>query len=270
MKLAFSTLGCPGWSWEEIYATAKDLGLDGIEIRGLENEMFAPEAKPFRAENLDKTLQTLKNGRMELPMLTSGALLSDREHRGRFLAEGKSYIDLAEKVGARFVRVLGDENPAPAGFVDLSLVRASYLDLCAHAEGKNVQVLIETNGVLADSEVMASFMEDIDHPNAGVLWDIHHPWRFFSEAPEETLRHIGRHVRYVHIKDSVMKNGQVAYRMLGYGDVPVLDMLKGLRALGYDGYVSLEWVKRWNPDLQEPGVVFSHYASYMAHLIRQL
>ena len=270
MKLAFSTLGCPGWSWEEIYATAKDLGLNGIEIRGLENEMYGPEAKPFRPENIEKTLATLKTGKMELPMLTSGANLSDRENRGKALAEGKGYIDLAERVGAPFIRVLGDLNPAPAGFIDLSLVRASYLDLCEYAAGKEVKVLIETNGVLADSEVMASFMEGIQHPNAGVLWDIHHPWRFFEEAPEETINHIGRYVRYVHIKDSVMKNGKVSYRMLGYGDVPVLDMLKQLHALGYDGYVSLEWVKRWNPDLQEPGVVFSHYVSYMGHLIRQL
>ena len=35
MKTAFSTLGCPGWSWDEIFATAKDLGLDGIEVRGV-------------------------------------------------------------------------------------------------------------------------------------------------------------------------------------------------------------------------------------------
>ncbi len=203
-------------------------------------------------------------------MLTSGADLSDRENRGRFLSEGKSYIDLAEQVGASFVRVLGDRNPAPAGFVDLSLVRSSYLDLCDYAQGKGVQALIETNGVFADSEVMASFLEGLDHPGAGVLWDIHHPWRFFNETPEETINHIGRHVKYVHIKDSVMKNGKVSYRMLGYGDVPVLDMLKQLNALGYNGYVSLEWVKRWNPDLQEPGVVFSHFTSYMSHLSRAI
>ncbi len=43
-----------------------------------------------------------------------------------------------------------------------------------------------------------------------------------------------------------------------------------LHALGYVGYVSLEWVKRWNPDLQEPGVVFSHFVSYMGYLIRSL
>ena len=45
MKIAFSTLGCPGWSWDEIFATAKDMGLYGIEIRGVGNEMFAPKIK---------------------------------------------------------------------------------------------------------------------------------------------------------------------------------------------------------------------------------
>lgn len=40
MKLSLSTLGCPGWSWNEIFATAKDLGMNGIEVRGVANEMF--------------------------------------------------------------------------------------------------------------------------------------------------------------------------------------------------------------------------------------
>ena len=35
---------------------------------------------------------------------------------------------------------------------------------------------------------------------------------------------------------------------------------------GFDGFFSLEWVKRWNPDLQEPGIVFAHYKNYMDSL----
>ena len=35
MKIAFSTLGCPDFDWSDIYSMAKDLGFDGIEIRGL-------------------------------------------------------------------------------------------------------------------------------------------------------------------------------------------------------------------------------------------
>ena len=35
MKIAFSSLGCPDCSWTDMYTMAKDLGFDGIEIRGL-------------------------------------------------------------------------------------------------------------------------------------------------------------------------------------------------------------------------------------------
>ena len=55
MKIAFSTLGCPGWSWDEIFATAKDMGLDGIEIRGVGNEMFAPKIKALDEAHIGRT-----------------------------------------------------------------------------------------------------------------------------------------------------------------------------------------------------------------------
>ncbi|MEF9852645.1 MAG: hypothetical protein RR787_01525 [Hydrogenoanaerobacterium sp.] len=66
MKIAFSTLGCPGWSWDEIFATAKDLGFDGIEIRGVGSEIYAPKIKQFLPQNLDNTMQRLKNGGLQI------------------------------------------------------------------------------------------------------------------------------------------------------------------------------------------------------------
>ena len=48
MKLAFSTLGCPEWSWVDIQAMARDLGFDGIEIRGLGQEIQAAKVTARR------------------------------------------------------------------------------------------------------------------------------------------------------------------------------------------------------------------------------
>ena len=117
---------------------------------------------------------------------------------------------------------------------------------------------------------MRHFMEDADPAAAGVLWDIHHPYRYFGETPQQTYDNLGRWIRYVHVKDSVMQEDQTVYRMMGYGDVPVLDTLRVLSKNGYNGYVSLEWVKRWGPDLQEPGIDFSHFTNYMSLLEKQL
>ena len=67
-----------------------------------------------------------------------------------------------------------------------------------------------------------------------------------------------------------MVNGKVSYRMMGYGDVPLKSVLKELGRIGYKGYLSLEWLKRWNPELQEPGIVFAHFVSYMDYLASQI
>ncbi|MGI6621937.1 MAG: sugar phosphate isomerase/epimerase family protein [Acetivibrionales bacterium] len=270
MKLAFSTLGCPGWSWEEIYATCKDLGIDGIEVRGIESEIFAPDMKPFREENIGNTLNVLKRLRIEIPMLTSAAYLFDEDNQEEVYNEAKAYIDLARRIGTPYIRVLGDKDGVPGPERDLDLVKTQYQRICDYASDKNVTPLIETNGVLADSKVMADFIKAVNRPNSGILWDIHHPYRYFNEAPETTIDNLDGHIKYIHIKDSTTTEGVVIYRMLGYGDVPVLDCLKLLKKNGYDGYVSLEWVKRWYPDLQEPGVVFSHYVNYMSYLLRQI
>ena len=47
MKLSFSTIGCPSYAWTDIYPMAKDLGFDGIEIRSVAGNSFAPTAQPF-------------------------------------------------------------------------------------------------------------------------------------------------------------------------------------------------------------------------------
>ena len=44
MKTCFSTLACPNFTWQEIYSMAKDFGFDGIEIRGLGQDIFSVKA----------------------------------------------------------------------------------------------------------------------------------------------------------------------------------------------------------------------------------
>ncbi|HOV26694.1 MAG TPA: hypothetical protein PK566_10100 [Pseudobacteroides sp.] len=80
MKLAFSTLGCPDFSWNDIYSMAKDIGFDGIEIRGLGNEIFAVKAQPFTEAQLPQTVKKLSELRLEIPCLSSGCCLKYAEN----------------------------------------------------------------------------------------------------------------------------------------------------------------------------------------------
>lgn len=270
MKLAFSTLGCPDWRWSDIISTAKDLQFDGVEVRGVANEMYVPHIRAFDAEHIAKNTEKLRAMKLAVPMLASGVTLGapyDREQGPA--AAAKDYIDLAEKLGTPYIRVMATGRPEPEE-ADLSRAAELYEEICEYAREKKVTPLLETNGVLADSRKMAEFMEGIESRNKGALWDIHHPFRYFGEDPRETWRSIGRYVKYVHVKDSVNRGGTIVYRMMGYGDVPVFDALKTLGENHYDGFVSLEWVKRWNPDLEEPGIVFAHFMSYMGFLMERL
>ncbi len=269
MKLAFSTLGCPSWSWDEIFATAKDMRIDGIEIRGMENEMYAPKIRIFSEQNAAATLKRMESAGMEFAALTSGAALGMPDSRENGMREARDYIDLAARIGVPFVRVMITFSAGPVE-ADLNQARELYLELCDYAASKGTCVLIETNGLLADSARMKEFIAGANPAGSGVLWDIHHPYRFYGESPEETFANIGERIKYTHVKDSVMHEGKVVYRMMGYGDVPVFDALKVLSDSGYQGFITLEWVKRWNQELQEPGIVFYHYVNYMEYLMDQL
>ena len=67
MKISFSTLACPDYSWVDIYSMAKDVGFGGIEIRGLGQDIFAVHARPFTDERLPKTLEKLRSLNLEIP-----------------------------------------------------------------------------------------------------------------------------------------------------------------------------------------------------------
>ncbi|MEG1874039.1 MAG: sugar phosphate isomerase/epimerase [Angelakisella sp.] len=269
MKLAFSTLGCPDWTWDEIFATAKDIGIDGIEVRGIGKELYAPDMGLFAPQRAAATMERLRQANMAISAFTSGASLGLPDSREQAVPEVRGYLALAARTGVPYVRVLVSPTVEP-GDCDLTQAKELYQQLSAEAAALGVCLLIETNGPLCDSAAMARFLEGCDPQGSGVLWDVHHPYRFCGEAPELTYRRLGDRIRYLHVKDSVMKDGKVAYRMMGHGDVPVFDALKLLHDGGYDGFVTLEWVKRWNKELQEPGLVFYHFGTYMEYLLKQL
>lgn len=269
MKLAFSTLGCPDWSFDEIFAAAKDLGFDGIEIRGVENELYAPAVKAFSGAALAKTLERLKGARISVPILTSGACIGGEQEEHSAFSEIAAYMDLAGSLGTSFVRVMVSAKPQQEP-CDLALAARLYEKACRRGEQAGVTPLLETNGFFCDTAGLRKFMDRIPSENKGVLWDVHHPYRFHGEKPEQTASNLEGLIRHVHLKDSVLQDGKVSYRMMGSGDIPVSEALSSLKKMGYDGHLSLEWVKRWYPELQEAGIVFAHYVNYMNSRMKQL
>ncbi len=260
MKYGFSTVGCPEWSWDDITTAASDLGFDGIELRGVGKEIYLPKINIFSNENISRLKSTLQRLGLSIPCLASGAFLFDSSLADAAKNEVMDYIKLAVCLNTPFIRVLGDRDPAP-GHVDEEAVEKSLKELLPLAESEGITLLIETNGVYADSLKLKQLCERINHPSLGVLWDIHHPYRYFDESVEHTYKNLSKYIKHVHVKDSVMSDDKTIYKMIGYGDVPVAEALELLKSNGYDGFAVLEWVKRWNMNLEEPGIVLPHFLS---------
>jgi len=269
VKICFSTLGCPNWSWSEIISTAKDFGYDGIEVRGIGKELYVPGAKPFQQDRIEETKARLDDMGLEISCLTSYCLLEDKARNEQSYNEGKEYIDLANRLQVPYIRVLGDGRPQPSSEVDRDNVVYMLKKLGDYAKDKDVTVLIETNGVFAKSQVMESLMKEVNHTNVAVLWDIHHPFRFYNEPVEETYGRLRYYIKHVHIKDSVMGDDGLTYCLMGKGDVPIEKSIMLLKQDDYPGFISLEWVKRWYISLEEPGIVFSYFIKYIKKILEK-
>ena len=270
MKVGFSTLGCPDFSWSDIYSMASDLNFNGIEIRGLGDDIFAVNAKPFTDSQLPKTINKLYSLNLEISCLASGCALKNKEDYDKNISEITQYIVLAKKLGTPFVRVLGDLEPEPNGEVDDDFVIAALKLLGTIAQGFGVCLLVETNGVYADTARLKALLDKVKMSSVAALWDVHHTYRHMGETPVQSVTNLNEYIKNVHVKDSVIKNGKVTYRMMGEGDLPIIDMLDELNKIDYDGYVSLEWVKRWSNELGDAGVVFPQFANYMSSYINSI
>ena len=264
MKISFSTLACPDFEWSDIYSMAKDFQFDGIEIRGLGNDIFSVKAKPFSDAQLPKTVEKLKTLGLEIPCLSSGACLKFADKQEETTAEITAYAKLANRLGTPYIRILADLEPQPVDEVDDDAIAEFLKKLVPVAEEYNVTLLVETNGVYCDTKRLKKLLDKVGSRKIAALWDMHHPYRFKGELPSETVANLGEYIKYTHTKDSVSNNGKIEYKLMGEGDMPIKEMLEALKNVGYTGYVSLEWVKRWSNNLCDAGIVIPHYASFMA------
>ncbi|MBQ1501979.1 MAG: AMP-binding protein, partial [Firmicutes bacterium] len=264
MKISFSTLACPHMSWQEICCMAKDFGYDGIEIRGVGEQITFGNETPFSAREIDNTLAYIRSMGLEIPCLSSGANLKDPDKFEENAEEIIAYCQMAQKVGARYVRVLADLAPEPQGEVDDDFIMGVLMRLSHEAEKYNVILLAETNGVYSDSARLRKILDMVNSPYVAALWDIHHTVRFGHEDPATTWANLGDYIKHVHIKDSVVAaDGSIEYRIPGAGDLPLEDALNILKDNNFKGSVSLEWIKRWAENLAEAGIVVPAFIEYV-------
>ncbi|WP_121356563.1 sugar phosphate isomerase/epimerase family protein [Flavisolibacter nicotianae] len=261
--LAFSTLGCPDWSFQQITDFAAQHGYKGIEVRGIRRQMDLPLCEEFRSEEArKKTLAIMKQKGLLFVNLGSSTTLHFREgtERQKNLADGKRFIDLANQLDCPYVRVFPNNFPKEQEKNEtIDLISKGLLELGDYARDKKVTVLLETHGDAVRVDDLVTIMQAAKHSNVGLIWDVANMWTITKEPPDEAYRQLKNYIRHTHIKDAKLIDGKIQYTFLGEGDVPIFEAIDALAKGGYKGHYSFEWEKLWHPEIAEPEIAFADY-----------
>ncbi len=162
--IAFSTLGCPAWSFRTILDQADRLGYSAIELRGIAGEMDLPKVPELAGSRLAET----RKDRAALGLVVSDLGASARMHekdaatREKQLDEGRRFIDLAHALGVKYVRMFGDKMPeGEARDEVLKRVVDGFQKMAAHAKAAGVVVLIESHGDFTHSRDLEEILKGV-------------------------------------------------------------------------------------------------------------
>jgi fatty-acyl-CoA synthase len=269
MKLAFSTLGCPAWSLDQVTGAARDLGYEGVELRLLDGAVIPPDLAPAERQRVK---QHFAGAGVAIACLDTSARFTapDPAQRRAQEEDVRRYLALANAWETSLIRVFGG-NLAPGQSEEegVSLLAESLERLAPDAERAGVTVCLETHDAFSAGRLVGEVMRRVPSRGVAALWDTHHPYRM-GETAAETWGYIGERVVHTHVKDAVRRpDGSWQLCLLGQGEVPVREALGTWAANGYDGYVCVEWEKKWHPEIEEPEVAFPQHVETLRRYLAE-
>ena len=251
MRLSFSTIGWQDLGFDELVEAALDAELEGVEFYDLARRPdLAQKGGPFDRYNAQTTARRLREQGLSIPCLDSSCELAD----------AASVPALAELIAtARAMQIPAVS--APCYIDDEAAVRSNVAGLLPLAAEANVKLLIRTTGIYSDTARLRSLMDSFASDNLAALWEVHHPLRDHGEDPGDTIEHLGAYVAHVHLRDS---DEAGAYTVIGEGSLPIVEVVRALASIDYDGFVSLEWKPEWLEGMDDAGILLPHFANYMS------
>lgn len=264
MKLAFSTLGCPEWSIDQIMDTAVRCGYEGIELRGIRGGMLPDEIECLLPENREKTLKTLAEKGLKLCVYGTSVHFHDPEDVEKQYQIALEALKFCDDCKIPMMRIFGNEVKPETEQIQLEQIARYFERLGREAETLNVKVLLEVHGNLTTIERLRYVAERVKSPAFGIIWDVGHTHANYGEKFADFYNALKPWICHIHMKDAIHENGKLHHLCpVGDGHLPLREIVAMLEKDGYDGYYSLEWEKRWHPELDEPESAFPSYAEWM-------
>lgn len=235
------------WAFADVCKAVKKAGYTGIEIAPFtlaEDPAAIPAAKRKEYRDIMASEGLTFVGLHWLMVSPKGLHVTtpDAALRAKSWKHISNLIDLCADLGPNGVMIFG--SPQQRGTTGgLSVAQATrnfvdgLIDVAPHAAERGVKILMEALpkgqcDVLLTLDEAAALVRQIDHPNIKTMFDSHN-------AVDELTPHavlVERHfdlIRHVHVNEMDGKH-------CGKGDYDFKPVLRVLRRLNYQGWVSLE------------------------------
>ncbi len=269
-RIAFSTLAFPDATLASAASLGRRWGYSGIELRLIDGELIDPSMPAADRVRVKRAVTAA-----ELPVVAvdSSIRLTD-DNPG---PELRRFLELASDWESPLVRVFGGALAAanPARQQQLRAAARVLESGVPLAERLGVAIGVETHDAFSASSVVAELLALID-PAAvdsgavGAVWDSHHPYRM-GETPAEVYANLGPRILLAQVKDARrLARDDWQLVLLGEGEVPVRDVLGLLAAAGYPHWISVEWEKRWHPEIEEPEVALPQHLELLTKWLEAL
>jgi len=291
MKIAGHTMGTPEYTVLEAIKLFHDIGIEGAEIvvqDGYRSGISCACSK----EELALVKKAAEENNIEISCLTpynSYFDSLDDQVRTAEIDGICEVIDACEYLGAHFIRIYGG-NLQAGDTTDLKERRAKLVEsmrfLGERAAEKDVTLVIENhfNTMSISAKDSADLIREINHPAVRILYDQANLNFTEQEDYEEAIEIQQQYIAYMHVKDLVFKDGvafsssevshpdesdrNVYTRIVGEGVIPWPEILKLVKDHGYDGWLSLEYERRWHPDdIPDAAIGMKKSADYLKTIL---
>lgn len=253
MKKGICAVAFPGdMKLEEVFATAKKCGYDGVEL----SMNGAGELTPDTSDaELERIKQLADEAGISLYSVTSGlcwaySLTSDdEEQRNTAKHNFKRQLYIAAKLGCETILVVpghvGVDFAPHLGVVDYqtaydrAVEAVKELEPYARELGVNIGIENVWNKFLISPIEMREFIDEIGSEYVKAYFDVGNV--AVNGYPEHWIRILGQRIAKIHFKDFKQSVGNInGFCDLLEGDVDYKAVVDALRQVGYDGWVTVE------------------------------
>ncbi|KKN02275.1 hypothetical protein LCGC14_1119340 [marine sediment metagenome] len=239
-------------SLKDCMQLAKKAGFEAIELTVAEEGELSLDST---RQEVEKIVETAEEVGIELSSLATGLFwdysLSSSSDKVKDKARGivKKMLELASYLGVDTILVIAgavDVFFKPAGEIvpyDVAYKRSleSLRECLDTAEKYKVNIGIENvwNKFLLSPLEMRDFIDKLGSDYLGAYFDVGNT--LLTGYPEHWIRILGKRIKKVHIKDFKRAIGNVnGFCDLLEGDVNWAEVMKALRGIGYNDYITAE------------------------------